>query len=56
MLFDLRHSNEEAFRNFDVNMSLYGKIDYTGMRETDPEPNPRTWDPLRKTWSDAWKD
>lgn len=37
-------------------MSLYGKIDYTGMREGDPEPCPRVWDNERKCWSDAWKE
>lgn len=37
-------------------MSLYGKIDITGMRDGDPEPCPRVWDPKRKCWSDSWKE
>lgn len=36
-------------------MSIYGKIDYTGMRDTEPEPCPRVWDNDRKCWSDSWK-
>jgi len=43
-------------REFDVDMSLYGKCDFTGVREGDPEPCPRVWDPRRKVWSDAWKE
>ena len=56
MLFDIRHSNELMLRNLDVDMSLYGKCDYTGTHDSDPEPCPRYWDPVRKTWSDSWKE
>ena len=37
-------------------MSLYGKFDYTGHKDGDPEPVPRYWDHERKTWSDSWKE
>jgi hypothetical protein len=40
----------------DVNMSLYGKYDVSGVKDGDQEPCPRVWDEDRKTWSDAWKD
>jgi len=46
-LSDLRVQNEEIFSNMDVNMDRYGKFDMTGVRDGDPEPCPRTWDPLR---------
>lgn len=46
-LSDLRVQNEELFSNMDVNMDRYGKFDMTGVRDGDPEPCPRTWDPLR---------
>jgi hypothetical protein len=36
-------------------MSLYGKCDFTGTRDGDPEPCPRVWDPRRQAWSDDWK-
>jgi small subunit ribosomal protein S29 len=39
-----------------VDMSLYGKIDYSGTHDDDPEPCPRVWDPVRKCWSDSWKE
>jgi len=28
----------------------------TGVHDDDPEPCPRVYDPVRRTWSDAWKD
>lgn len=37
-------------------MSLYGKCDYTGVKDDDPEPCPRVWDPKRRVWSDSWKE
>lgn len=37
-------------------MSVYGKIDITGMKDGDPEPHPRVWDEERQTWSDSWKE
>lgn len=37
-------------------MSLYGKVDYTGVKDGDPEPVPRYWDAKRKVWSDSWKE
>jgi len=36
-------------------MSLYGQYDLTGAKDSDGEPCPRTWDPLRQCWSDDWK-
>lgn len=39
----------------DVDMTRYGKFDMTGVKDGDPEPCPRTWDPLRQCWSDDWK-
>jgi hypothetical protein len=37
-------------------MSIYGKIDYSGMKDEDQEPCPRYWDESRKCWSDSWKE
>ena len=31
----------------DVDMSIYGTCDYTGVKDDDPEPCPRVWDPRR---------
>jgi hypothetical protein len=42
--------------SIDVDMSLYGKIDYSGVKDNDPEPCPRVWDDARKCWSDSWKE
>ena len=39
----------------DVDASLYGKIDMTGVHEDEGEPCPRVWDPIRQCWSDDWK-
>ena len=55
MLRAFKHSNEEIFRELDVDMSLYGKFDLTGVKDGDPEPCPRKWDPVRRKWSDDWK-
>ena len=37
-------------------MSIYGHYDISGCRDDEPEPCPRVYDPIRKVWSDAWKD
>lgn len=37
-------------------MSLFGKIDISGVKDGDPEPCPRYWDDKRKCWSDSWKE
>lgn len=54
-LSDLRTQNEQIFKEMDVDLSRYGKYDMTGVKDGDPEPCPRTWDPLRQCWSDDWK-
>lgn len=55
-LYDFRISNEQLLRNTDVNMSLYGKYDISGVKDGDPEPCPRVWDKERETWTDSWKE
>jgi hypothetical protein len=47
VLSDFRHSNEQLLQDFEVDMSLYGKFDISGVKDGDPEPCPRTWDPKR---------
>lgn len=37
-------------------MDHYGKYDISGVKDGDPEPCPRVWDPLRGVWSDDWKE
>ena len=37
-------------------MSVYGKIDISGVKDGEPEPCPRVWDAERQCWSDEWKD
>lgn len=37
-------------------MAHYGMYDISGVRDDEPEPCPRTWDPVRKTWNNTWKD
>ena len=44
------------FRNTDVDLSVYGKIDISGLKDGEPEPCPKVWDPERQTWTDAWKE
>lgn len=56
VLRDIMHSNEKLLSEADVNLSLYGKMDITGVRDGDPEPCPRVWDELKQCWSDSWKD
>lgn len=56
MLQDFRHSNEQLLLQTEVNLSLYGKYDVSGVKDGEPEPCPRTWDPERKTWNDTWKE
>jgi len=36
-------------------MSIYGLYDIAGVRDDEPEPCPRAWDEVRKTWTDDWK-
>lgn len=56
LLEDFKHANEQTLLEFDVDMSLYGKYDIAGVKDGEPEPCPRVWDPLRKVWNDAWKE
>lgn len=56
LLFSLRTSNEYLFRNADVDMSVYGKIDISGQKDGDVEPCPKVWNAERQCWSDAWKE
>ena len=55
MLVDLRTQNEQIFRELDVDMSRFGKMDITGHKDEDGDPCPRVWDPIRQCWSDDWK-
>lgn len=55
MLEAFKHSNEELAREFDIDMTHYGKFDISGVKDGDPEPCPKTWDPKREKWSDDWK-
>jgi hypothetical protein len=36
-------------------MSRYGQYDLTGAKDSEGEPCPRVWDPIRQCWSDDWK-
>jgi len=56
LLEDLKIANQQKFEEFKVNLDIYGKFDMTGIHDEEPEPCPRTFDPRRRTWSDAWKD
>jgi small subunit ribosomal protein S29 len=56
LLLDFKHANEQFLTEFDVDMTYYGKYDISGIRDGEPEPNPKVWDPLRKVWSDSWKE
>ena len=55
LLQDFKQSNEQICNEFEVDMSLYGNYDISGVKDGEPEPCPRVWDDLRKTWSDDWK-
>ena len=55
LLNDIYTANEAAFKEMDVNLDLYGKIDMTGVHEDDDDPCPREYDPIRQCWSDDWK-
>jgi small subunit ribosomal protein S29 len=37
-------------------MSRYGLYDVSGIRDGEPEPCPRVWDPLKKQYNDVWKE
>ena len=56
LLLDFKHANEQFLTDFDVDMTYYGKYDISGIRDGEPEPNPKVWDSLRKVWSDSWKE
>ena len=43
-------------RTTDVDLSIYGKYDLSGVKDGDPEPCPRVWDEERQCWSDSWKE
>jgi small subunit ribosomal protein S29 len=55
MLKQFRIQNEEILHEMDVDMSLYGKMDMTGVHEDDPEPCPNVWDEERGFWTHDWK-
>ena len=55
-LTDFRTSNEKLLGQTAVDLSLYGKIDMSGIKDGEPEPHPKVWDPERRTWTDSWKD
>lgn len=55
LLSDLAYQNESIFNELDVDMNLYGKMDFSGAKDTDGEPCPRVWDEQRQCWSDEWK-
>lgn len=47
LLKDFRHSNEQILNEFEVDMSVYGKYDISGIRDGEGEPCPRIWDEKR---------
>lgn len=53
---DIAYSNEQAFSEIPVNLSIYGGYDQTGVHDSEGDPCPRVWDPRRKIWSDSWKE
>ena len=56
ILKDFYTANEFALQEIPVDLTRYGKYDITAIRDGDPEPCPRKWDPRRRVWSDDWKD
>ena len=55
-LEDIAYSNEVAFSQIPVNLSIYGHYDQTGVHDMEGEPCPRVWDNRWKVWSDSWKE
>lgn len=64
-LEDLKFSNQTQFENIKVDLSIYGKIDKTGVHDDElatcaTDENGiqyfREYDPRRRVWNDAWKD
>ena len=47
ILEDFKESNLIKLNQFKVDKSIYGKMDVSGVKDGDPEPCPRTFDPLR---------
>ena len=56
LLNDFAFSNQKILSETDVDMSVYGKIDMSGIKDGEQEPNPKVWDAERECWSDSWKD
>ena len=56
MLADFAISNEQVLRDWEVDQSLYGKYDLSGIKDSENEPCPRVWDPVHMCWSDSWKE
>lgn len=40
----------------EVDLSRYGRIDLSGLKDGEPHPNPKVWDSERECWSDSWKE
>jgi len=56
MLVDFAISNEQVLREWEVDQSLYGQYDLSGIKDTEFEPCPRFWDEKHQCWSDSWKE
>lgn len=56
LLKNWRTANEDRLKEWDVDLSIYGKFDMAGNKDGDKEPCPRVWDEKRQRWSDDWRE
>jgi hypothetical protein len=55
-LKDIKIVNFKLLQKTPVNLNEYGKYNFVGTRDDEPEPNPIIWDDRSQTYTDSWKE
>jgi small subunit ribosomal protein S29 len=45
-----KSGNQDILANMEVNLNIYGKCNYSGVHDEEPEPVPNLYDERRKTY------
>jgi hypothetical protein len=55
-LIDFKIINYNLIKDIPVNLDEYGKCDFAGARDDEPEPVPVLWDERREVYTDSWEE
>jgi hypothetical protein len=53
-LIDFKIINYNLIKDIQVDLNEYGKCDFAGARDDEPEPVPVLWDERREVYTDSW--